>query len=362
MNVTQREIERLQRMAKSNKSKSRSIQAKSTQKLHSAPPSEEHLHQLSIPSKGPIVDRQYESFIRSQQISEVIKAEHDLINTIHQSASEISSKLMNLLSRHLRREQRQKTEFEKIKSDLWGKVVDNYLIFQNEEKFPKEYHLVERVALKKLINHYYEFWLLRATHAYTTQAMVLFNNNLESHHEEIMGLPDDEHERGILGLIDIYISPSTVAKCESILTEYPFPTSADGSSSSSPPSSVDEEDDDGGVDDGDDDDDTTKPKAHQVPLSAAERKRARLLREELAKDRAVGESMQMLLDDEAKANELRDSVKQAAVVKGWENSRDILDVQFTKAIEEYVPEEGDDESSEEKEEEKSAGGDKAVHT
>lgn len=335
--MSQRESHRLQQIA--NSAKHLRVQNKSMTPVVEAktkppPTNVEELVRLSIPKQGPTL-KTGEINVRSQQISEAVKAEHDLIEAVHNSANEIRSKVVGLLNRHLTREERRKIEFEKLRMDLWSRVIDNYLVFQEEENFPKEYRLLERVTLKKIVNDFYEFWFLRATHAYVTNAMVLFMNNIESHYDEINSLPEDERERGILGLIDVYISTSEVKKCEDILMQFPYPTTNPAYKELS-----EEEDDDSA-----DEEAQAEEAANDPDSEAAKKIRRKKLREEIEKEEITLENVKIILEDKEKTSSLIKSVKEAAVLKGWENSRDILDTHFTKAIEEFVP--VDDESEEE---------------
>ncbi|KAH7825495.1 uncharacterized protein MONOS_9462 [Monocercomonoides exilis] len=265
---------------------------------------EQALATLSIPRAPPSANIATDSELRSQQIADAVKAEHELAETIKSTSVELKNKLTNVLSRHLAREQRRKEAHDNLKAQLWSKVVQTYISFQEEEEFPMEMRILERASLRRLIAQYYEFWCVRSTHVYTEHALQLFCDNLDEHAHEINDLPEDERERDISSLVELYINQSSSEKVEDLLHDHPF---------------CDEEPEDQLKND--DDEDGT---------SIGEN------RENEVDEKTIAEMVQ-ILDDEDKGTQLAQKVKTTAIAKGLENARESAFTLFVEQLKNYTP-------------------------
>ncbi|KAK2952822.1 hypothetical protein BLNAU_12290 [Blattamonas nauphoetae] len=304
MSISQRETERLQKVAKTAAQTMRKKNQNETRRTRTGPSNDAALNRLSTPKSGPGTAIPTSSIVRGEQISEAIKAEYELIDTIKTSATNVRNKMVTFLTRHIAREQRRKTEFDYMKMELWAKVIDYYLEFQEEEDFPKDQRLLERAAIRKVLASYFEFWLQRSSHAFSQRAITLFDGNVEEHTEEIRQIQEDEQERGVVALIDIYIPPCSIDECEQLLDDYPY--SAFQNSSGSP---------------------TEEELEEYVEIERKKNEK---------KDEAVAMEIGKILDDEEKGKELRDAAKETAISKGWENARDLIFAYFNTAITERI--------------------------
>ncbi|KAA6377002.1 MAG: hypothetical protein EZS28_027469, partial [Streblomastix strix] len=242
------------------------------------------------------------------------------------------NKMAALLQRHVQRELKKKSEFEYMKMELWAKVVDCFLEFQEKEEFPRELRLIERAELKKIIKSYFEYWCNRSTYVQMKKTMEMYESNVDEHTEEINALPDDERERGIDNLIDIYITEGTIEKTEELLQEYPYKTPEEQKREKEEIEAKkrkQEEEAELLKKQG-----KTAPQIVQSQMSA-DKEKASIVAEK-AMDTDTAKEIGVVLENEENGKKLADIIKKTAIAKGWEVARDVIFKEMEQSINAHI--------------------------